>query len=419
MIRTRVGLVTGIRRERDSLREVNVSAEGEEVVAVNYCDLTGPVFPGDLVLLNNTAVYLGLGTGGVDFVSYNFSRPQPPFAGSGHIMKLRYTPWQMRVLACEEKAAGYQRQLAQFKGLQGMPVLIGELHSILAPAAAVIKHYRPAGRIVYLMTDGGALPIRFSRTAAELKEKELLAATVTCGHAFGGDLEAVNVYSGLVACRMILKADLVIICIGPGHVGTGTRYGYSGIEVGEHVNRVNALGGTAVVVPRISLADSRRRHLGISHHTLTALAEAALSAAHLVLPLSPRPQLYRLIAQLRHSGILHRHYLHLKKAPPVDRIMHRFGLNPAESMGRRYSDDPLYFQSIGAAALAAADLIQKKNDKGDTNRGESHGRDLILKLPLSRADRQCSPGPGLPAGREYSVPGDSRTSRSRGRTGFR
>ncbi len=337
-------------------------SEGERVKAVNYIDLTGPAYPGDRVLLNNTALHLGLGTGGFDFVCHNFSRPLPPFGRSGHIMKLRYTPWQIRVLACEEEAAGNQEQLAAFRSLEGRPMLIGGLHSTLAPAAAVIKHYRPSCRLVYLMTDGGALPLHFSRAVAELREKGLLSGTVTCGHAFGGDLEAVNVYSALVASRVILKADLIIIAMGPGHVGTGTRYGFSAIEVGEHVNRVNVLGGVPVVIPRLSGADSRSRHCGVSHHTLTALAEAALSPADLVLPLVRRSQLKPLLEQLRQAGITRRHRLLVKKAPPVGEIMGRFGLAPPETMGRGYKQDPLFFQAVGAAALAAAEKVKKSND---------------------------------------------------------
>ena len=201
MIRRRVGTVQDILSQRGLFSEIAVFTEGEHVKAVNYIDLTGPAYPGDQVLLNNTALHLGLGTGGYDFVYHNFSRPLPPFGGSGHIIKLRYTPWQIRVLGCEEEAAGNQEQLAAFRSLQGTPVLIGELHSILAPAAAVIKQHRPSCRLVYLMTDGGALPLHFSRTVAELREKGLLSGTVTCGHAFGGDLEAVNVYSALAASR--------------------------------------------------------------------------------------------------------------------------------------------------------------------------------------------------------------------------
>lgn len=358
MIRKRVGVVSAVLAAGGPMSRLEVFSEGCAVTALNYEALTGPARPGDLVLLNNTALHLGLGTGGADFIYHNFSAPLTPFSGNGHIMKLRYTPWQVRVLSCEEEEAGFQERLARFQSLEQMPVLIGELHSMLAPAAAVIKFYRPACRLIYLMSDGGALPAAFSRTLAELKAKGLITGSITCGQAFGGDLEAVNLYSALAAAREILHADLVIISMGPGNVGTGTPLGFSGMEVGEHINRVNALGGTPLVIPRISFADRRTRHVGISHHTLTALSVAALSPAWLVLPRTRGLQLRRMFAQLAHHGLQRRHRILVRPSPPVEAIMKQFDLSPAESMGRRFRDDPLFFGAAGAAAAVALGILK-------------------------------------------------------------
>ncbi len=357
MIRKRVGVVGAVLAAGEQLSRLEVFSEGRAATALNYEALTGPARPGDLVLLNNTALHLGLGTGGADFVCHNFSAPPTPFSGSGHIIKLRYTPWQVRVLSCEEAKAGFHKRLARFQSLDKMPVLIGELHSMLAPAAAVIKFYRPSCRVVYLMSDGGALPAAFSRTLTELQEKELIAASITCGQAFGGDLEAVNVYSALVAAREILHADLVIISMGPGNVGTGTRFGFSGMEVGEHINRVSALGGTPLIIPRISFADRRPRHRGISHHTLTALSVASFSPAWLVLPRARRLQLRQMFAQLARHGLQRRHRVLVRSAPPVEAIMKQLALSPPESMGRRFQDDPLFFSAPAATAAAALGLL--------------------------------------------------------------
>ncbi len=368
MFRMRIGVVTAVRRSNGHTSELTVFSEGRPAAAINYGDLTGPVNCGDLVLLNNTAVHLGLGTGGADFVCHNFSAPLPPFRGQGHIMKLRYTPWQIRVLSCEEEAAGYQDRLAAFQGLKRMPVLIGELHSMLAPAVAVIKYFQPGCRLVYLMSDGGALPASLSRCLAELKAKKLLEGVVTCGHAFGGDLEAVNIYSALAAARTILNADLVFISMGPGNVGTGTRFGFSGMELGEHVNRVNALGGIPVVIPRISFADGRSRHRGISHHTLTSLAVAAFSPARLVLPLAPQPQLRFMLEQLVRHGLQRRHRIMVRPAPALLPIMKHFSLSPPVSMGRRYREDPHFFNA--AAAAAAEALRELRIESGDRKIGK-------------------------------------------------
>jgi hypothetical protein len=372
VIRKRVGVISAVLAAGHDVGRLEVSTEGGTVAALNYEALTGPARPGDLVLLNNTALYLGLGTGGIDFIYHNFSAPQAAFGGNGHIIKLRYTPWQLRVLSCEEEAAGFQDRLARFQSLAQMPVLIGELHSMLAPSAAVIKFFRPSCRVIYLMSDGGALPAAFSDTLAELKAKGLVDRSITCGQAFGGDLEAVNIYSALAASREILHADLVIITMGPGNVGTGTRLGFSGMEVGEHINRVNALGGAPLVIPRISFADRRPRHHGISHHTLTALAVAAFSPARLVLPRARSSQLRRIFAQLARHGLQKRHRITVRPAPPVEAIMKQVGLSPAESMGRSFRDDPLFFGAAGAAAAAALDLMigdsSRKAGTGDRPR---------------------------------------------------
>jgi len=159
-----------------------------------------------------------------------------------------------------------------------------------------------------------------------------------------------------------LKAELVIVAMGPGNVGTGTRFGFSGMEVGEHINRVNALGGTPIVIPRISFADQRLRHRGISHHTLTALSFAACSPAVLILPKTGFAQTRLMLDQLARRGLHRRHRVLVRAAPPLERIMQYFCLSVAHSMGRGYRDDPLFFNAAAAAAataVAAMDLIPK------------------------------------------------------------
>lgn len=92
----------------------------------------------------------------------------------------------------------------------------------------------------------------------------------------GGDLESVNIYSGLIAAYQVLKAEIIIVTMGPGIVGTGTKWGTTAVEQGEIINAVNVLGGQPIAVPRISFADPRPRHQGVSHHTITALGQVAL-----------------------------------------------------------------------------------------------------------------------------------------------
>ena len=58
----------------------------------------------------------------------------------------------------------------------------------------------PRFRLVYLMTDGAACLLPLAARSGAMP-KDIITATVTCGHAFGGDYEAVNLYSAQCSAR--------------------------------------------------------------------------------------------------------------------------------------------------------------------------------------------------------------------------
>jgi len=359
MIRIRTGEVTGVAAVRPGVALIEVNIEGVKERAVNYDNLTGPVQPGDRVVLNTTAVYKKLGTGGVHFVMANLrigSRDDPE---AGHIMKLRYTPAQVKVLAVEEENHPQNKLYRAIKTLNATPVIVASLHSALGPAAAVI-HKLTAGksRLVYLMTDGGALPIAFSRLVAELKQKGLLAATVTCGHAFGGDYEALNIYSGLLAAKGVAGADLILAAMGPGIAGTASEFGHTALEQGELVNAVNVLQGLPVAVPRLSFADKRGRHRGLSHHTRTALGKVALSKCIVALPDMPLEKKTFIERQLNESGIAGRHQIIFLDATLTLEALREFSLS-VTTMGRTAEQDPEYFLAAGAAGIFAVSMFDQ------------------------------------------------------------
>lgn len=369
MIRKREGMVTAIRAQRPGVTEIQVHTDGKNENAINYDDLTGPVSLGDKVILNTTAVHLSLGTGGMHFVCFNYRHTGSDISGPGHIMKMRYTPFQIPVLSSEEEEA-FREEIMHFKSLYGKPVIIGELHSMVAPAALTLKKLNPTLRIAYLMTDTAALPLSFSRAIHELKQKELLQVTITCGQSFGGDLEAVNVYSGLIAAFMVSGADTVIIAPGPGVAGTGTPYGFSGMETGENVNRVTALGGLPIVIPRISFADRRERHRGISHHTITALNKGAFAPAYLPLPPLGENETAFIKSQLLKSGLLSRHRV-CSVMQAHDTIMNgKKEEIELSSMGRGIDDDRYFFASAAAAGILAYSIITgMQQHNGSNNAG--------------------------------------------------
>ncbi|CAN7441089.1 DUF3866 family protein [Knoellia sp. LjRoot47] len=256
-----------------------------EVRALAYTAMVGRPEPGDRVVLNASALLKGLGTGGLAFVVAMPDRlPADAPDSPGHIVKARYTPQQQMFLAVDEQDSPNHHVLRDAESLDAMPVVVADLHSALPAIIAGIRMIDPGARVAYVMTDGGALPLAFSRAVAGLKEAGWLAETITVGQAFGGDHEAVSLHSGLLAARHVVGADVTVVVQGPGNVGTGTPWGYSGIAVADALHATHVLGGTSIAALRVSGADPRPRHRGISHHSTTAYGKALLSPAIVPVP---------------------------------------------------------------------------------------------------------------------------------------
>ncbi|MFC5447999.1 DUF3866 family protein [Paenibacillus aestuarii] len=354
------GVVTAVVAVRVGVQIVSVqeaSTGSGTSLALHYTEC-GELVPGDEVLLNVSAVRLGLGTGGYHFVAAVLNRPlaQADAKPAGHMMKLNYTPLQRVACSVEEQTSPYHELFLEHQSLEGMPVLLGELHSML-PAALCWLRYRMGKeadklRIAYIMTDGGALPLVWSEHVAVLERLGWLHTTITYGQAYGGKLEAVNKFSALLAAKHAAQADLCIVTMGPGIRGTGTRYGYSGLEVGELVNAVHALEGMPIVMPRISFGDIRPRHYGISHHTRTALKLAARCQAILPLPCLAKAEQAVLERQVAEEGLYAQHRIVPVSGITMERVQAALRLYPVKitSMGRGMEEDPAFMKAICAAA---------------------------------------------------------------------
>jgi len=359
MLERKIGIITKILAERPGAVEAEVEINGEKSKAIAYTSLVVAPEIGDEVSLNTTAVLLKLGTGGFHFIIENISRQKDTLEkGHGHIMKLRYTPAQHSVLSVEEEESPHRQAIDDFRTLGRMPVIIGQLHSQIAPAAAAIKRLtQPKAKVAYIMTDSAALPIAFSRIVSQMKNAGLIDVTITAGQAFGGDLEAVTVHSALAAAKSAVLADVAIVCQGPGNVGTGTKYGFSGIEQGEIVNAVSTLGGIPIAIPRISFADPRPRHKGISHHTITSLSEIALTQAIVPLPMMDEMKLLSVEEQIRHTAISYKHRIRVIDGMPGIRECIDRGIT-LSTMGRGFNEDPEFFLAAAAAGVAATEILR-------------------------------------------------------------
>ena len=365
------GTVTGLRGQWKGAVELTVmrrdASETTEIPALVYTDLMAIPTVGDRVLLNVAALERGLGTGGYALVIAVLDADgrvtQPP-QPAGHLIKARYLPLQAMVAGADEQGSAHHQLLAEADSIDGMPVIVADLHSALAPILLAIADDRPGTRVVYVMSDQGALPLAFSRSVAELRASGLLAATVTVGQAFGGDLEAVTLHSGLLAARLALDAELVVVTQGPGNLGTGTRWGFSGVSAGEAINAAAILGGRPVGTLRISGADSRERHRGVSHHSLTAYGRVALCPADIAVPdLSDdgSPAMDELAEAVAASlqKLASRHRLVTVNLSGLRTVL---AASPIQlsSMGRGLDDDPAYFLAAAAAGRHAATLLDSE-----------------------------------------------------------
>ena len=328
----RTGTVTELLSERPGLQRVDT----DHGRAYALTQLTGTVAVGDRVVLNTTAVDLGLGTGGWHVVHWNLARDELHEPGPGHIMKLRYTSLQVDAGSAEE----HHPELPS--GLDGLPVVVGGLHSQLPCVAVAIRAVHPRARIAYVMTDGASLPLALSDLVDALVGGGIVDVTITAGHAFGGDLEAVSVPSALALARHVAHADVAIVAMGPGVVGTGSMLGTTSVEVAAILDAAAALGGRPVAVLRMSDGDPRERHQGVSHHSATALDLTRSSV---------------LVASPAAGAFAHdRHDVRVVDPPDTAALLADAGLR-VTTMGRGPEADPLFFRAAGAAGALAATLL--------------------------------------------------------------
>ncbi len=399
-----------------------MTVAGQSVRALAYPRLTGRPEPGDRVLLNTSALDLGLGTGGYALVVAIPDRLPPDPAGPGHLIKARYTPLQACVPGADEQGSASHDVLREADDLAGMPVVVADLHSAL-PAILAGYRARRAGlatgaaapRIAYVLLDSGALPAWFSRSAAALTQAGWLAGTVSIGQAFGGDLEAVSLHSGLLAARHVLGAELAVVTQGPGNLGTGTRWGFSGVAAGEAVNAAAVLGGRPVGSLRISESDARERHRGISHHSMTCYGRVALAPADIVIPDLPGDFGRQVLAAAQ--PLAGRHNLVRVSIDGLAEVLRACPVR-LSTMGRGLDEDLAYFLSAAAAGRHAASLTSGAGSRApdqdlsyDIERScvrvvlqDGGGRILLFRAQLASRSSQHwweLPGGGIEPGETY------------------
>ena len=338
----RLKLRRGVVVSADPL-EVEVGGERRPAWADEV--LLGEMREGDEVVVNVAALDLDLGSGGFDVVHVNLTRGlEGPAEGEAHVMKLNYTSLQHPVEPVEipgDRLFLFGSEQRKGTGEAGGRVLVAvlPLHGHLAPAAWAAAQAKPGLRVGYVQTGGGALPGSLSRDVRQLGERGLLAGHITAAPAYGGEAETLSTVGALDAA-VELGWDVILVGPGPGIIGSDTAYGHGGMVALDSAHAALSLGLPTLVSPRLSSADPRDRHRGLSHHSRTVL-DLLLAPVDVAVP-EDEPEIAEAL-----QGSKHR----LRPAPADLEGYAASGL-PTRTMGRTIEEDPLFF----AAPLAAGSL---------------------------------------------------------------
>ncbi len=348
---------------------------GKRREAIADVGLVGRTEVGDEVIVNVQALDLGLGSGGFDVVHVNLTRgldgassPAAP-----HVMKLNYTSLQHAVAPVEHGEGGSLVLPVE------RPVAVLALHGQLAGVAWAFAQAAPGAKLGYVQTEGGALPGGHSQTVRMLRERGLLAGHLTAGAAFGGDAEAITTAGALHHGLRMLGWDAAVCGPGPGIVGSSSPLGHGGMSALDSAHVSLALECPTLLVARMSSGDERKRHRGISHHTLTVLdlllepvtvalpagmrspvgsdLRAGLSAVFGgAMPNRPTGDRPALGVDVERPARLARHDWRRAK---VDLPAYAASGLPADTMGRGVTGDPLFFGAALAGGSVLAELVSQ------------------------------------------------------------
>jgi hypothetical protein len=180
-------------------------------------------------------------------------------------------------------------------------------------------------RVAYVQVAGGALPVSLSDTVRALLDQDLIETTCAVAPCLDGDAQVVTAAASLVWAQA--EALAAVVCsVGPGIVGTGSRFGHGALALADVANAASALGGRPVLAVRTSHADSRERHRGVSHH---AQAVLDLCLGEVVVAAEPDGEGWEEAC----AGL------------------------PLSHMGRGPAEDPAFFRAAYAAGVAARSLV--------------------------------------------------------------
>lgn len=364
MLSLEKGKVIEIIYQDNKIQILNVENKNEFLIekSINYIEETGMCAVEDLVVINTIGNRLGLGTGGYNFVYLNLSNKSGEGKvldrNHGHIIKMKYTPGQIRVKAVEERIE-YKNVFDVEPKLLPRPVVYAILHSMISPLVTTIKYIMPNAIISCVYTYGGAMNANNSFTLKRLRSSGLLNSVITTGECYGGDYEAINITTGIIFGLGKLNSDIIIVCCGPGVAGSSTYYGFSTFDFIGPIYIAKLLDLFPVLIPRISMADKRERHKGVSMQSLSILQTIDFPVHVPVYKDNEDIEGFNYIYnQLSDNGIINKHKVQFIDDPIIKKAIDFANIN-TRVMGRNYIEDPSFFNNCSSAGVYSVGLLYK------------------------------------------------------------
>jgi hypothetical protein len=131
------------------------------------------------------------------------------------------------------------------------------------------------------------------------------------------------------------------------------------------LNAAARLGGKPIPALRVSFADERERHRGVSHHSLTILRDVCLVETNVPVPaLDDEQRRATVWGALRAASLEDRHRLvEVDGRPALEELAAR--RVEVTSMGRTAEQDPAFFEAAGAAGILAGRMsVQDRRWRG-------------------------------------------------------
>ncbi len=257
-----------------------VEVDGEERPAWADRSLVGEAAEGDEVIVNTEALDLGLGSGGFDVVHVNLTRGLGGGGTgerAGDEAQLHVAPARGRAGRGASRGGGAARmQLHRpcsscrstatwrppcWAAAQASPGLRRRLRAE--------RRRRASGRAVARRRRASR-----ARAAGRARHRRARVRRRARGDQPGG---------GARRRRRRLGWEAIVCGPGPGILGSATVYGHGGLAALDSAHAALALGLPTLLSPRLSGADPRPRHRGLSHHTASVL-ELLLASVRIPVP---------------------------------------------------------------------------------------------------------------------------------------